>query len=109
MSVLLNPGAMVILAAHTLQVRTRASVLLAYPASSDFDAGCHIAMVTCTTLGHGDLFRGEGSRIFGTFASITGLSTLGISAAFPISLSDSPVSGAQRAGLTAQRVRAGPS
>ena len=86
MSVLLSFGVMVILATHTVQVSTWASVFLASPAFSDFDANFHFAMATYTTLGYGDLVLGEGLWIFDTFAAITGLLTFGISTAFLISL-----------------------
>ena len=85
-SVLLSFGVMVILAAHTVQVWTWAFVFLASPAFNDFDTSFYFSMVTYTTLGYGDLVLGEGLRIFGTFASITGLLTFGISTAFLISL-----------------------
>ena len=67
--------------AHTVQVWLWAVVFFAVGAFPDLPASIYFATATYTTLGYGDMLLGEGLRIFGTFAAITGLLTFGISTA----------------------------
>ena len=46
----------------------------------------YFSLVTFTTLGYGDIVLGEGLRIFGAFASVTGLLAFGLSTAFLVAL-----------------------
>lgn len=83
---LLSFGVVVIVIAHTVQVWSWALAFYGVSAFPDFPTSFYFATVTYTTLGYGDLVLGEDLRIFGTFASITGLLTFGISTALLIGL-----------------------
>ncbi|MEM6712443.1 MAG: ion channel [Pseudomonadota bacterium] len=72
--------------AHMVQVWLWAAVLLAAGPFENFEASMYYSLITYTTVGYGDLVLGEGLRIFGAFASITGLLTFGISTAFLIGI-----------------------
>ena len=66
---------------HTVQVWLWSVVFYGVGAFPDFAASFYFATATYTTLGYGDMLLGEGLRIFGSFAAITGLLTFGISTA----------------------------
>ncbi len=91
-STLLRNAAMMSLAvflvvlAHTIQVWAWAIVFHIIGPFEGFAANFYFSTVTYTTLGYGDLVLGEGLRVFGTFASVTGLLTFGISTALLIGL-----------------------
>lgn len=52
----------------------------------DWNSALYFSLVTFTTLGYGDIVLGEGLRIFGAFASVTGLLAFGLSTAFMVAL-----------------------
>ncbi len=83
---LLVVGVVVIVVAHTLQIWLWAAVVAYLDAVGTFEASFYFALVTYTTLGYGDVVLGEGLRVFGAFASITGLLTFGLSTAFLIGI-----------------------
>lgn len=73
-------GAMVV--AHTIQVWIWAASFRRLGAFETLNEAFYFAVVSYTTLGYGDITLGEGMRIFGSFAAITGLLTFGVSTAF---------------------------
>ncbi|WP_353472222.1 potassium channel family protein [Salipiger sp. H15] len=73
-------GAMVL--AHTLQIWLWAASFRQLGAFETLPEAFYFAVVSYTTLGYGDITLGEGLRIFGAFAAITGLLTFGVSTAF---------------------------
>ena len=79
-------GAFSIVLAHTSQGWCWAFTFFWLDAFTSFEESFYFATLTYTTLGYGDLILGEGLRIFGAFASITGFLTFGISTAFLIGL-----------------------
>ncbi|APX11503.1 ion channel [Tateyamaria omphalii] len=79
---LLSLGVIVILFAHTIQVWSWAFVFLLINAFDVFADAFYFAMATYTTVGYGDVILEPGTRIFATFAAVTGFLTFGISTAF---------------------------
>ncbi len=73
-----------IVAAHTVQIWVWALAFL--PSFETFNASFYFAIITYTTVGYGDIVLGDGARIFGAFAAITGMLTFGISTAFLVGL-----------------------
>ncbi|MCT4369372.1 two pore domain potassium channel family protein [Yangia mangrovi] len=73
-------GAMVM--AHTLQIWLWAASFRQLGAFETLPEAFYFAVVSYTTLGYGDITLGEGLRIYGAFAAITGLLTFGVSTAF---------------------------
>lgn len=73
-------------AAHTVQIWLWAWVLYLFDAFDGFATCFYFALVTYTSLGYGDLVLGEGARVFGAFAAVTGLLTFGISTALLLGL-----------------------
>ncbi|EEX10868.1 Ion transport 2 [Ruegeria lacuscaerulensis ITI-1157] len=76
----------VIVAAHTVQVWIWAVVWVLGDVLPDWNSALYFSLVTFTTLGYGDIVLGEGLRIFGAFASVTGLLAFGLSTAFLVAL-----------------------
>ncbi len=85
-AILLTAAVLLILLAHTIQIWSWAFAFFGIGAFGDFASSFYFATATYTTLGYGDLTLGEGLRVFGTFAAITGLLTFGFSTAFLIGL-----------------------
>jgi hypothetical protein len=85
-AVLMSVGVAATVAAHTIQIWLWAWAFYRFEAFSDFAACFYFALVTYTTVGYGDLVLGEGARIFGAFASVTGMLTFGISTAILVGL-----------------------
>ncbi|KIC49247.1 ion channel [Tateyamaria sp. ANG-S1] len=79
---LLSFGVIVILFAHTIQVWSWAFAFLFVDAFDGFAEAFYFAMATYTTVGYGDIVLDPGTRIFATFAAVTGFLTFGISTAF---------------------------
>ena len=52
----------------------------------DWNTALYFSLVTFTTVGYGDVVLGEELRIFGTFASVTGLLAFGLSTAYLVAL-----------------------
>ncbi len=75
-----------IIFAHTVQIWTWAIVFAGTGALQSVTEAFYFSMVTYTTLGYGDIVLVDGFRLFGTFASITGLLTFGLSTAFLVGL-----------------------
>ena len=76
----------VIVATHTIQVWIWAVVWVMGDVLPDWNSALYFSLVTFTTLGYGDIVLGEGLRIFGAFASVTGLLAFGLSTAFMVAL-----------------------
>ncbi|UWR09009.1 potassium channel family protein [Ruegeria sp. B32] len=76
----------VIVATHTIQVWIWAIVWVMGDVLPDWNSALYFSLVTFTTLGYGDIVLGEGLRIFGAFASVTGLLAFGLSTAFMVAL-----------------------
>lgn len=72
--------------AHTVQVWLWAFALMKMGALGTTSDAVYFSLVTYTTLGYGDIVLEPGHRIFGAFASVTGLLTFGVSTAFLVSL-----------------------
>nr|WP_170614964.1 potassium channel family protein [uncultured Ruegeria sp.] len=71
---------------HTLQVWLWAIVWVFGDVLPDWNSALYFSLVTFTTLGYGDIVLGEELRIFGAFASVTGLLAFGLSTAFMVAL-----------------------
>ncbi|WP_170439151.1 ion channel [Ruegeria arenilitoris] len=76
----------VIVATHTIQVWIWAIVWVMGDVLPDWNSALYFSLVTFTTLGYGDIVLGEGLRVFGAFASVTGLLAFGLSTAFMVAL-----------------------
>ncbi len=75
-----------IVAAHTIQIWTWAFAFVFLGALPDLPDAIYFALVTYTTLGYGDITLGEGTRVFGAMAAVTGLLNFGLSTAFLIAV-----------------------
>ncbi|MCX8954733.1 ion channel [Ruegeria sp. NA] len=75
-----------IIATHTIQVWIWAIVWVLLNVLPDWNSAIYFSLVTFTTLGYGDIVLGEGLRIFGSFASVTGLLAFGLSTAYLVAL-----------------------
>jgi hypothetical protein len=71
---------------HTVQVWIWAVVWVLGDVLPDWNSALYFSLVTFTTLGYGDIVLGEGLRIFGAFAAVTGLLAFGLSTAFLVAL-----------------------
>ena len=71
---------------HTIQVWLWATVWVWWDTLPDWNSALYFSLVTFTTLGYGDIVLGEHLRIFGAFASVTGLLAFGLSTAFMVAL-----------------------
>ncbi|WP_170769812.1 ion channel [Ruegeria lacuscaerulensis] len=71
---------------HTFQVWLWAVVWVLGETLPEWNEALYFSLVTFTTLGYGDIVLGEGLRIFGAFASVTGLLAFGLSTAFMVAL-----------------------
>jgi ion channel len=76
----------VIVASLTVQVWLWAWVLIGFDQLADWNSAIYFSLVTYTSLGYGDVVLEPASRIFGAFASVTGLLTFGLSTAFLVAL-----------------------
>lgn len=75
-----------IIVTHTVQVWIWAIVWVLGDVLPDWNTALYFSLVTFTTLGYGDIVLGEGLRIFGAFAAVTGLLAFGLSTAFLVAL-----------------------
>ncbi|KIC44119.1 MAG: potassium channel family protein [Ruegeria sp.] len=71
---------------HTVQVWIWAIVWVTRDVLPDWNSALYFSLVTFTTLGYGDIVLGDGLRIFGAFAAVTGLLAFGLSTAFLVAL-----------------------
>lgn len=85
-AVLLSAAIIVIVFSHSVQVWLWALSFIAFGAFSDPDPAAYFALVTYTTLGYGDLVLAENIRLYGAFASVTGLLGFGLSTAFLVAV-----------------------
>ncbi|MEY8838159.1 ion channel, partial [Cribrihabitans sp. XS_ASV171] len=72
--------------AHTIQVWIWALVWVGFDILPDWNEAIYFSLVTYTTLGYGDITLGPDVRIFGAFASVTGILAIGLSTAFLVAL-----------------------
>ena len=75
-----------ILVAVTIQVWIWAWVYVSYEALQSWNDAIYFSLVTFSTLGYGDITLEPGLRIFGAFASVTGVLAIGLGTAFLIAL-----------------------
>ncbi|TMV08498.1 two pore domain potassium channel family protein [Ruegeria sediminis] len=71
---------------HTIQVWIWAVVWVVGAVLPDWNSALYFSLVTFTTLGYGDIVLGDELRIFGAFASVTGLLAFGLSTAYLVAL-----------------------
>lgn len=83
---LLSTGVLIVVAAHTFQIWLWTWALLLLGSFDSVQTSFYFSTVTYTTLGYGDIVLPAGHRVFGTFASVAGLLTFGISTAFLIGI-----------------------
>lgn len=83
---LVSIGFGIITLAHTAQVWIWAKAFLAMGVIEDLNGALYFAFATYTTVGYGDLVLGPGTRIFGTFAGMSGILSLGVSTAFLVAV-----------------------
>ncbi len=75
-----------IVVTHTIQVWIWAIVWVLGDVLPDWNTALYFSLVTFTTLGYGDIVLGEDLRIFGAFASVTGLLAFGLSTAYMVAV-----------------------
>lgn len=85
-ALLLITAITVIVFSHSIQVWMWALSLIAFGAFSDPGTAVYFTLVTYTTLGYGDIVLAENIRLYGAFASVTGLLGLGLSIAFLVAV-----------------------
>lgn len=85
-AVLLITAIAVIVFAHSVQVWMWALSFIAFGAFTDPGTAVYFALVTYTTLGYGDVVLAENIRLYGAFASVTGLLGFGLSTAFLVAV-----------------------
>lgn len=85
-AVLLSAAIIVIVFSHSIQVWLWAVSLIAFGAFSDPGTAVYFALVTYTTLGYGNIVLAENIRLYGAFASVTGLLGFGLSTAFLVAV-----------------------
>lgn len=85
-AVLMSFGVAATVAAHTIQIWLWAVAFYLFQSFPLFETCFYFALVTYTTVGYGDLVLGDGARIFGAFAAVTGMLTFGISTAILLGL-----------------------
>ena len=71
---------------HTVQVWIWAKAFLLMGVIEDLNTALYFALVTYSTVGYGDVTLGPATRIFGTFAGVSGVLTLGVSTAILVAL-----------------------
>lgn len=86
LSAILGFALFVLVIAHGIQIWIWAVALLWMEALPDISTTVYFATVTYTTLGYGDVTVDDPLRIFATFASVTGLLTVGMSTAYLIAM-----------------------
>ncbi len=85
-AVLLIAAITVIVVAHSLQVWLWAVSFIAFGAFHDPATAVYFALSAYTTLGYGDIVLAENLRLYGAFASVTGLLGFGLSTAFLVAV-----------------------
>lgn len=83
---LVSIGFGMVTVAHTAQVWIWAKAFLTMGVIGDLNGALYFAFATYTTVGYGDLVLGPGTRIFGTFAGMSGILSLGVSTAFLVAV-----------------------
>lgn len=76
----------VIVFSHTVQIWLWAGVWIINDILPDWNTAIYFSMVTYTSVGYGDIVLDPPVRIFGTFATVTGMLGFGISAAVLVAL-----------------------
>lgn len=84
--VLLSAALILIVFSHSVQVWLWAMSFIAFGAFADPAPAVYFALVTYTTLGYGDLVLAENIRLYGAFASVTGVLGFGLSTAFLVAV-----------------------
>ncbi len=85
-AVLLGVAIVIIIVSHSAQVWLWALSFIAFGAFADLGTAVYFALVTYTTLGYGDIVLAENIRLYGAFASVTGLLGFGLSTAFLVAV-----------------------
>ncbi|WP_299348249.1 potassium channel family protein [uncultured Shimia sp.] len=83
---LVSVGFGIITFSHTVQVWIWAIAFLGMGVISDMNSSLYFALATYSTVGYGDLTLGPGTRIFGTFAGVSGVLSLGVSTAMLVAM-----------------------
>ena len=83
---LVSVGFGMVTLAHTAQVWIWAKAFLIMGVIGDLNSALYFAFATYTTVGYGDLVLGPGTRIFGTFAGMSGVLSLGVRTAFLVTV-----------------------
>lgn len=86
MALLIGTGFALIVLGHTIQVWIWAFSFLLLGGFATIEPAIYFALASFTTLGYGDVVLGPELRIFGAFASVTGMLTFGVSTAFLVGL-----------------------
>ena len=84
--VLLSAALILIVFSHSVQVWLWAMSFIAFGAFTDPASAVYFALVTYTTLGYVDLVLAENIRLYGAFASVTGVLGFGLSTAFLVAV-----------------------
>ena len=85
-TILVGLSFVMIVFAHTVQIWLWALAFMYVDALNTLESAVYFSLVTYTTLGYGDVTLQDDLRIFGAFASVTGLLTFGLSTAFLVGL-----------------------
>ena len=85
-AVLLSAALILIVFSHSVQVWLWALSFIVFGAFNDPGTAVYFALVTYTTLGYGDIVLAENIRLYGGFASVTGLLGFGVSTAFLVAV-----------------------
>lgn len=83
---LVSVGFVLITLSHTIQVWVWAKAFMLLGVITDLNTSLYFALVTYATVGYGDVVLGPGTRIFGAFAGVSGVLTLGVSTAFLVAV-----------------------
>ncbi len=85
-ALLLITAITLIVLSHSVQVWLWALSFIVFGAFGDPGTAVYFALVTYTTLGYGDIVLAENIRLYGGFASVTGLLGFGLSTAFLVAV-----------------------
>ncbi len=85
-AVIMSMALTAIIVANTIEVWLFAIAIYGIGALSVLADAVYFVLVTYTTLGYGDVVLTPGYRVFGAFASVTGLLVFGLSTAFLVKL-----------------------
>jgi ion channel len=82
LTVLLGKSLGFVIVSHSVQVWIWAFSFVLSGTIPNLGDAVYFALATYTTLGYGDIILGEGFRVYGAMAAVTGLLSFGLSTAF---------------------------